>query len=103
MDSPFTFTAQSGSSSCRRFIAFRILDIAERTVYRSQAIGTAGDSHPADGSVPLVSRIVRIEAADVCRSGAIAGGVIRHAEMERLEPSADAIARNVFHIRHTQG
>ena len=99
---PFSFAPQCGCAASRQLIAVRILDVAKRAIDRPQTIGAARYRHAADCEMPLVAGIIRIQSADIDRSGAVTGGVVSNAEMQRLQPSARAVAGNVLNIGHAQ-
>ncbi len=85
MDRPLAFHAESGAAASSGLVAFRIVDAAERAVDRTQAERAAGDRHARQREVPLVARIVGVEAADDDRAGLVEGRVVGNAEVHRLE------------------
>src|SRR4051812_18777416 len=100
MDCPFAFDPERSAASCRRGIACWILEVAERPVDRSETICSAGDHHARERCVPLVSRVIRIEAADVYGTRPTAGSVVGNPEVHRLEPPARL--RNRLDVGHAE-
>ena len=45
MDRPLALDAERGAAACGGLVAFGIVDVAERAVDRTQAVGAAGDRH----------------------------------------------------------
>ena len=85
MDRPLALDAERGGALGARRVAFRIGEVAERTVDRTQAVGAAGDRHARQREVPLVARIVGVEAADDDGARLVEGGVVGDAEVHGLE------------------
>ena len=79
---------------------FRVTEVTEWTVDGPQSVGAAGHQHAGEGRVPLVSRIVGVESPDGDRPGSTGGRIVRHSEMERLQPRARR--RHRFDVGHAE-
>ncbi len=87
MDRPLALDAERGRALGARRVAVGIGEVAERAVDRTQAVGAAGDRHAREREVPLVARVVGVEAADDDGARLVEGGVVGDAEVHRLEPA----------------
>src|SRR6187455_2670070 len=103
MYSPFSLTPQGRGPFGCQLIALWIFDIPERAINGAQSICPARHRHAADGMMPLIPRIVGVEAADIRCSGTVARGVVSHAKMQRFQAVTCATARDILYIRHPQG
>ena len=91
------------SAAARRgagLVAVGIVEVAERTVDRAQAVGAAGDGHARQREVPLIARIVGVEAADDDGARLVEGRVVGDAEVHRLEPARGGGDR--FDVGHAE-
>src|SRR5579885_3122868 len=88
MDGPLAFVSQRRGAAGGGLVALRIVEVAERPVDGADAVGAAGDHHALQGRVPLIARIIRIEAADDDGARPAGSGKIGNAEMQRLETPA---------------
>ena len=100
MDRPFAFDAKGCGAACAVSVALRIRKITERPIDGAQAIGAAGDGHPAEGCVPLVAGIIGVQAADIDGAGAHRRRIVGDTEMHCLE--AAAILGDALDIGHPQ-
>ena len=88
MDGPFPLVAQGGGPSGAEQVPVRVVEVPERPVDGTQTVGPAGHQYPRQGRVPLVPRIVGVEAADDHRAGPTTRCVVGHAEVHGLETVA---------------
>ena len=100
MNGPFALVAECGGPPGGGHVSIWVFEVAVRTIDRTQAVGAARGHHPRERGVPLVARVIGVQAADVHRPGAEARGEIRDAEMHRLESAARL--RDRFDVSHAE-
>src|SRR5689334_15869016 len=101
MDGPLAFDTERGGPACGSGVPVGILEVTEGPVDRTETVGATGHHHSRQSSMPLVAGIVGIQAPDVHRPGATAGGIVGHTEMHCLQ--ARTRLRDCLHVGHSQG
>ena len=100
VDGPLALVAEGGGPTGAVQEAVGVVEVAERAVDGPDAVGPTGHQHPGEAVVPLVARIVRVQAADVGGAGPAARGIVGHAEVHCLQ--AGAGRGDGLDVRHPQ-
>ena len=117
VDRPLALVTKNGSTPCGGQVALGVGEVAERPIYRPQAVGPTDDGDSRQRVVPLVPpmtlTLAAVLAVDEHRVVGVAtayrhcvalqrGGIVGDAEDHRLQPLG-AGAGNLLAVDHSHG
>src|SRR5437764_15228303 len=97
MNRPLPLVAERRRPAGRRAVSLGVFEIAIRSVDGAEPVGAARGHQARQGRMPLIARVIGIQAPDAHGACPQAGGEIRYAEVHCLEPAA--CLRDILHVR----
>src|SRR5687768_2366853 len=88
MDRPLPLDPERRTTTGGGVVALRVLEITKWPVDGAETVSAAGNNHPRERRMPLVSRVVGVESADADGARPAARGIVGDAEVHGLEPAA---------------